>query len=173
MTRPLIVIAALAGAHGVRGEARIKPFGDPDALCSYGPFLDEHGAVVLTPVRARPGPDGQLIVTVKETLTREQLAAMKGALLHAPRDALPEPDEDEFYHADLIGLAAETPDGTALGRVRAMHDFGAGDVLEIEGPGGVFFIPFTREAVPVVDIGGGRVVVIPPQADAGDEDEKP
>ena len=164
----LIVIAALAGAHGVRGEAKIKAFGDPALVCSYGPFLDASGKTVLTPVKAKPGAGGIVIATLRETLTREQLMAMKGALLHVPRAVLPAPDEDEFYHADLIGLEARGPDGESRGRVRAVQDFGAGDVLEITGPGGLTYAPFTRDAVPHVDLAGGWLTVIMPDTLDGD-----
>ncbi len=164
----LIVIAALAGAHGVRGEAKIKAFGDPALVCSYGPFLDASGKPVLTPVKAKPGAGGFVIATLRETLTREQLMAMKGTLLHVPRAVLPPPEDDEYYHADLIGLQARDAGGQPLGRVRAVQDFGAGDVLEIAGPGGVVYAPFTREAVPHVDLAGGWLTLILPETLDGD-----
>jgi 16S rRNA processing protein RimM len=164
----LIVIAALAGAHGVRGEAKIKAFGDPALVCSYGPFLDASGKPVLTPVKAKPGAGGLVIATLRETLTREQLMAMKGALLHVPRAVLPAPEEDEYYHADLIGLEARDADGAPMGRVRAVQDFGAGDVLEITGPGGLTYAPFTRDAVPHVDLAGGWLTVVTPDTLDGD-----
>lgn len=164
----LIVIAALAGAHGVRGEAKIKAFGDPALVCSYGPFLDASGKPVLTPVKAKPGAGGFVIATLRETLTREQLMAMKGTLLHVPRAVLPPPEDDEYYHADLIGLQARDAGGQPLGRVRAVQDFGAGDVLEIAGPGGVVYAPFTREAVPHVDLAGGWLTLIVPETLDGD-----
>ena len=95
---------------------------------------------------------------------------MKGTLLHVPRSALPEPDEDEFYYTDLIGMRAEHMDGSPAGRVKAVHDFGAGEMLEISAPEGAFFIPFTREAVPVVELANSRLVINPPEEiDAGDE----
>lgn len=164
-TPDLVVIAAIAGAHGVRGDARIKPFGDPEAVCAYGPFLDQAGAVVLTPVKARPGPNGTLVVGFKEPTTREQVQALKGTLLHAPRAALPALDEDEFYYADLIGLAVEDLDGETLGQVKSVQDFGAGDLLEISGPDGVWFLPFTKDAAPHVDVAAGKIVANPPQVD--------
>lgn len=167
-SQELIVIAALAGAHGVRGEAKIKAFGDPALVCSYGPFLDASGKTVLTPVKAKPGAGGLVIASVRENLTREQLMAMKGALLHVPRAVLPPPEDDEFYHADLIGLEARDADGAPMGRVRAVQDFGAGDVLEIAGPGGVTYAPFTRDAVPHVDLAGGWLTVVTPDTLDGD-----
>ncbi|MEO1038928.1 MAG: ribosome maturation factor RimM [Pseudomonadota bacterium] len=163
MTEPsdLIVIAAIAGAHGVRGEAKVKAFGDPLALCEYGPLLDQDGAVIATPVSTRAQGDFA-VVGFEESFTREQIQSLKGTLLHVPRSALPEPDEDEYYHADLIGLRAETPDGVLLGRVRAVHDFGAGDVLEIEGSEEPILAPFTKATVLAVEIEKGRLILIPP-----------
>ena len=162
MTAPpdLIVIAAIAGAHGVRGEAKVKPFGDPAALCGYGPFLDETGAVIATPARARQQGDFA-VVGFKETFTREQIQALKGALLYVRREALPDPDEDEYYHADLIGLRAQTREGAPLGEVRAVHDFGAGDVLEIGGGDETLMVPFTKANAPVVNLQDGVVVIAP------------
>ena len=158
----LVVIAAIAGAYGVRGEARVKPFGDPDALSAYGPFLDAHGAVIATPEAARRQGDFA-VVRFREGFSREDVAAMKGTLLRVPRSALPEPEEDEYYHADLMGLRAESPEGEALGRVKAVLDHGAGDLLEIAPGAGAktLLIPFTREHAPVVDLDAGLIVVVP------------
>jgi len=170
-TLDLVVIAAIAGAHGVRGDARIKPFGDPGKVCSYGPFLDKAGQVVITPTRARPGPNGALTVGLKENLSREQVQAMKGTLLHVPRSVLPDLEEDEFYYSDLIGLRVEDLDGAPLGKIKSVQDFGAGDLLEISGPDGVWFLPFTKTATPHVDLHGGKVVANPPETIEGDEKE--
>ncbi len=160
----LIVLGVIAGAHGVRGDAKVKAFGDPARLCDYGPFLDERGAPIATPARARAGGGGTVVVSFRERFTREQIEAMRGRLLHAPRTALGDDlGEDEFYHADLIGLAVEDLQGAPLGCVRAVFDFGAGDMLEIEGPDGPFLLPFTRAAVPHVDLAGGRLVADPPE----------
>ena len=170
MTNPLIVIAAIVGAHGVRGEAKLRAFGDAANIASYGPFLDKDGKAILTPKSARSSGGEAVIVSFKEPVTREQIMAMKGTLLHVPRSALPEPDEDEFYYTDLIGMRAEHMDGSPAGRVKAVHDFGAGEMLEISAPEGAFFIPFTREAVPVVELANSRLVINPPEEiDAGDE----
>ena len=170
MAKPdLVVIGAVAGAHGVRGDAKLKAFGDPAALCRYGPLLGEDGQVLLTPKGSRPGPGGLVIAWFEERLTREEVQALKGTRLCVPRALLPEPDEEEFYHADLIGLDVESLQGEALGRVKAVHDFGAGDLLEVSGPDGVWFLPFTRVAVPHVDLKAGRLVADPPEAVEGDE----
>ncbi|MCR9129263.1 MAG: ribosome maturation factor RimM [Alphaproteobacteria bacterium] len=168
MSKPdLVVIGAVAGAHGVRGDAKLKPFGDPAALCRYGPFLDENGEVVLTPKGSKPGANGFVIAWFEERLTREQVEAMKGTRLCVPRSALPEPEEDEFYHADLLGLAVENLDGEPLGKVKSVQDYGAGDLLEIAGPDGVWFLPFTRAAVPHVDLKAGKLTADPPEAEEG------
>lgn len=163
--RDLVVIAAIAGAHGVKGEARLKPFGDPGAVCAYGPFLDESGAVVLTPVRARPGPNGLLVASFKERRSREEIQALKSTKLYVPRDALPALEEDEFYYADLIGLPVETLQGEQLGKVKSVQDYGAGDILEVAGLDGTLLIPFTREAVPHVDVKARKVIADPPDVD--------
>lgn len=169
--KELIVIAAIAGAHGVRGDVKVKPFGAADQVCSYGPFLDKAGAVVITPTQAKPGPNGTLTVRIKENLTREQVQALKGTLLHAPRAALPELEEDEFYYSDLIGLDVEDLEGQALGKIKSVQDFGAGDLLEISGPDGVWFLPFTKAAAPHVDLQAGKLVANPPEVIEGDEKE--
>jgi 16S rRNA processing protein RimM len=140
-------------------------------VCSYGPFLDKSGAVILTPTQGKPGPNGTVTIRLKETLTREQVQAMKGTLLHAPRSALPELDEDEFYYSDLIGLDVENLEGEPLGKVKSVQDFGAGDLLEISGPDGVWFLPFTKDAVPHMDLAGGTLVANPPETIEGDEDK--
>lgn len=161
MAKPdLVVIGTIAGAHGVRGDAKVKPFGDPTQLTAYGPFLNEDGDVLLTPAGAKPGPNGLSIVWFKERHTREQMQALKGTLLHAPRAALPEPGDDEFYYADLIGLLVEDLDGQPLGAVKAVQDFGAGDLLEISGPDGAWLLPFTKETTPHIDLNAGRLVCV-------------
>lgn len=168
----LIVIGALAGAHGVQGEAKVRAFGDPDAIASYGPFLDETGKTILTPKKARHSGGETVIVRFEETVTREQLLAMKGTLLYVPRAALPDTEEDEFYYSDLLGLAVENLDGEPLGQVKAVQDFGAGDLLEIQPPEGAsFYLPFTREAVPHVDLKARKLVANPPEVEEEEEGE--
>ena len=160
----LILIGRVAGAFGVRGEVRITAFGDdPMALLGYRTLLRADGSPGLTLLSGR-AHKAEFIGRVKEIETREQAEALRGLKLHVPRTALPEPDEDEFYLADLIGLEVRSPAGEVLGRIRSVQDFGAGDLLEVQPPGraAAWWLPFTREAVPDVDIAGGRVVAIRP-----------
>ena len=177
MTQPaddLIFIAALAGAHGVRGECKLKSFaGNPADAFAYGPFLDETGQVILTPTIWKPTKDG-FIVRLAEALDRDKAQALKGTRLYIPRAALPALDEDEFYHADLIGLTVRSLDGAPMGTIRAVHDFGASDLLEITGTPdrkGSWMLPFTRQFVPHVSIADGVVTIDPPE-DVGSKAEE-
>ncbi|MBI1361818.1 MAG: 16S rRNA processing protein RimM [Alphaproteobacteria bacterium] len=158
----LVVVGQIAGAFGVKGEARVRSFtADPEACFSYGPLMDEAGAVVLTPVRHRPLNEGFGVIA-REQRQREDWEAMKGLLLHVPRVAMPEPEEDEVYVTDLIGLAVEHVDGRALGVVTDAPNFGAGDLIEVKPPrGGVFYLPFTHAVVPEVDLSARRLRVDP------------
>ncbi len=155
-----VCIAVVTGAHGVRGAVRLKTFtARPEDVAAYGPVSDESGGRTfrLTVTGRRTGG---VIARLDGIEDREAAEALKGLRLHVPRSALPEPGEDEFYHADLLGLAVETTDGRRLGRVRAVFDFGAGDVIEVAGDEGApLVLPFTRRVVPVVDLAGGRLVV--------------
>jgi 16S rRNA processing protein RimM len=158
-----VMVGVIVGAHGVRGAVRVKPFtAEPASVAAYGPVEDETGTRRFE-LRLVGAGKGVVIATLKGVEDRNAAEALKGLRLYVARAALPAPAEEEFYHADLIGLEAVTRAGTALGRVRAVHDFGAGDSLEIAlGDGGTFLIPFTKAAVPEIDIAGGTVVVDPP-----------
>lgn len=158
------MIGAIAGAHGVKGEAKLRAFGDPSALTTYGPFLDETGKVILTPISGRQSGGETVIARFEETVTREELITMKGTLLYVPRAALPEADEDEYYYSDLLGLTVEDLEGQTLGKVKSVQNFGAGDLLEISGPDGVWFLAFTKDAVPYVDVTAGTLIANPPEA---------
>ena len=156
----LTCVAAIAGAHGVHGNVKVKSFtDDPAAFATYGPLLSETGETLLTPKSARPV--GKFFsLSVKEKRSREEIEALKSTKLFVPRAALPEPDEDEFYYADLIGLSVVDMDGQTMGVVQAMHEFGAGDTLEIKPPKGPsFFHPFTRHAAPTIDLAGRKIVI--------------
>ncbi|TAJ69238.1 MAG: 16S rRNA processing protein RimM [Phenylobacterium sp.] len=165
MSSDLIQVGRVAGAFGVRGEVRITSFtADPVALVDYRDLKREDGSAGLTLTSGR-AVKGGVIVRAREVETREQAEALRGLKLYIPRDRLPEPEEDEFYVTDLIGLKVETAEGDALGRVKSVQDFGAGDLLEIapaEG-GATWYLPFTREAVPEVRIAEGVVVVVKPE----------
>jgi 16S rRNA processing protein RimM len=156
-----VCVGVVAGAHGLRGLLRVRPFTDvPEDVAAYGPVETEDRGRRLTLEIANRVGKGIILVRANGIADRTAAEALKGVRLYVARDMLPAPDEDEFYHTDLIGLAAETGDGEPVGRVRAIHDFGAGDSLEIAEPGGdVVIVPFTRLAVPRIDIAGGRVVV--------------
>ena len=173
--KDLIVVGALAGAHDVRGDVRVKSFtAEPEALFGFGPLLDEAGKPVLEAKAVRTAKD-HFIVTPKAPLQREEWDAMKGTRLHVPRSALPEPDEDEIYVDDLVGLAVVDTDGAPLGKVKAVQNFGAGDLLEIApaGGGSAVYIPFTEEDVPELDVAAGRVVVASWDLWTGGDEEEP
>lgn len=152
----LIAVAQIAGAFGVKGEVRVRSFtDDPEACFAYGPLMDDKGEVVLTPVKVRPLNEG-FGVTAKEPLQREAWEAMRGTLLHARREAMPEADEGEFYVSDLIGMAVVHVDGRALGRVAAVHNFGAGELIDVKPEAGAnFLLPFTEDVFPEIDLGSG------------------
>ena len=157
----LLLVGRVAGAFGVKGEVRITAFtDDPVALVRYRDLLREDGAPGLTLTGGR-AQKGALVGRAKEIASREDAEALRGLELYVSRDDLPEPDEDEFYLADLIGLAAVDPDGAEIGRIKDVRNFGAGDLLEIAPAAGpTWWSPFTREAVPEVRIAEGIVVVV-------------
>jgi 16S rRNA processing protein RimM len=155
----------------VRGEFRITPFGDdPLALVRYKTLLTKDGRPALTLQAGRLHKDG-LVVRAPEIADKEAADGARGMELYAPREAFaPSEDDDEFYLADLIGLAVQGLDGVALGKVRAVHNFGAGDLLEIDPPQGAsFYLPFTRAAVPEVRIADGLIIADPP-SELGDKE---
>lgn len=155
-----VQMAVIGAPHGTRGEVRVRSFtGDPAALGNYGPLACTDGRV-LTVSAIRHGR-GAMIVRFREIADRTAAETLSGQALHVDRSALPaDLDEDEFYHADLVGLAVLDADGTELGTVAALHDFGAGDIVEIAlASGGSAMVPFTRAAVPGVEIVSGCIVV--------------
>lgn len=165
MTSPnLILVARVAGAFGVRGEVRITAFTqDPLALLDYGGLKRRDGSPGLTLITARAAKGG-VIARTQEITTPEQADALRGLELFIARAALPEPDEDEFYLADLIGLEARDVDGGVIGQIKAVQNFGAGDLLEIQPAQGgpTWWLAFTRATVPEVKITEGHVVISPP-----------
>jgi 16S rRNA processing protein RimM len=158
-----VCIAQIGAPHGVRGEVRLRAFTqDPLSVRRYGPLETEDGRRFEIEA-VRPAKD-MLVARLKGVTDRNAAERLTNLLLYASRDRLPKPADDEFYHADLIGLAAATPQGAPFGTIRAVHNFGAGDLLEIEPVSGgpTVMLPFTEAVVPVVDIAGRRVVVTPP-----------
>ena len=165
-----ICVARIGAAHGVRGEVKLWTFTeDPFAVKHYGPLLTRDGARQFEVTQAREAK-GHLVATLKGIATREDAERLNGVELYVARDKLPATAEDEYYHADLIGLAAVTPLNEPLGRVVAIHNFGAGNIIEIAPPkGATMLLPFTNAVVPTVDIAGGRVVIELPQEIEGEE----
>jgi 16S rRNA processing protein RimM len=164
MPERLILIAEAAGAFGVKGEVRLTSWAaDPKSLLTYSPLLDEGGRPALTLTSGRAHKGG-LVARVREVETREQAEALRGLKLYVARAALPAAEADEYYLADLIGLAAVGPDGAPLGRIKSVADFGAGDLLEIDPGDGApaWWAPFTREVVTEVDLSAGQVVIVRP-----------
>ena len=159
-----VCVAAIAGAYGVRGDVRLKSFcANPEDVAAYAPLTSEDGTRTFSVDIRAPIKNG-FAARLSGVTTKEQADALKGARLFAERDRFPDLGEDEFYHADLIGLKVLDTGGTELGTIRSVQDHGAGDLLEIFGPGlrSTVLLPFTREAVPTVDVAGGRVIADPP-----------
>lgn len=159
----LLLVAQVGGAHGVRGELKITTFtADPMGLAGYRNLLRQDGSPAVVIASARPVKGG-LVVRLKGVEDRNAAEALRGLKLYITRDVLPEPEEDEYYLADLIGLTVETATGELLGKVKLVQDFGAGDLLEIQPKAGAsWWLPFTREAVPEVRITEGKIIAAPP-----------
>ncbi|MBX2853809.1 MAG: ribosome maturation factor RimM [Rhodobacteraceae bacterium] len=170
---PKVCVGAIAGAFGVRGEVRLRPFTeDPGAIASYGALSTEDGGRQFEVKLTRPVKGGYA-AKLTSVATREQAEALKGVRLYAPRTALPDLPEDEYYHADLIGMKVVGLDGAEYGRVKALQNYGAGDFLEVAGPGrkSPALLPFTREGAPHVDLKAREIVVDPPVGVFEDDDE--
>jgi 16S rRNA processing protein RimM len=158
-----ICLGVVAGAHGLHGLVKIKSFTEvAEDIAAYGELSDEAGerawrVEVTGPVK------GGVLARLSGVEGRDAAEALRGTRLYVERARLPQPEAESYYHADLLGLRVETPEGRLLGRVKALHDFGAGDVLEVQGESGpALFLPFTRAVVPLVDLERGRLVVEPP-----------
>ena len=168
----LILVAQVSGAFGVKGEVRVTAYtDDPMSVLAYSPLKRIDGSPCLTLISGRAVKDA-FIGRAKEIATREQAQALRGLRLYVDRAALPRPDEDEFYLADLVGLAVRSPAGEAIGRVKAVQNFGAGDLLEIAPSDGAaaWWAPFSKTVVPDVRIAEGYVVVARPAEIEGDRD---
>jgi 16S rRNA processing protein RimM len=165
-----ICIARIGAAHGVRGAVKLWTFTeDPLAVKAYGPLSTKDGARSFEIMQLREAKD-HLVATFEGVTTRDEAQRLNGLELFIPREKLPATEQDEYYHADLIGLAAVTPGDEPIGRVVAIHNFGAGDIIEIAPvQGATMLLPFTNAVVPTVDIAGGRVVIEMPGEIEGDE----
>ena len=159
-----ICVARIGAAHGVRGQVKLWTFTeDPLAVKRYGPLSTKDGSRQFEVTHVREARD-HLVATLKGIATRYDAERLNGIELYVAREKLPATEEDEYYHADLIGLAAITTADEPLGRVIAIHNFGAGDIIEIAPPEGpTLLLPFTNAVVPTVDLAGGRVVIELPQ----------
>src|ERR1700742_315802 len=165
-----ICVARIGAAHGVRGAVKLWTFTeDPLAVKHYGPLFTKDGARQFEVAHVREAKD-HLVATFKGVATRDEAERLNGLELYVPRERLPETDDDEYYHTDLIGLAAVTTADQPLGKVVAIHNFGAGDIIEIAPPQGTtMMLPFTNAVVPTVDLAGGRVIVELPEEIEGDD----
>jgi 16S rRNA processing protein RimM len=161
----VICVGSLSGAYGVRGEVRLKSYcAEPSDIADYNPLSDADGLRQFNVTLVRPIKGGYA-ARVSGVSTKEDADALRGTDLFAPRDRLPSLPDDEFYHADLIGLDVVDTGGVVLGKVKTVQNHGAGDLLEIHGPGmkNTVLLPFTQAAVPTVDLAGGRIVADPPE----------
>ena len=161
----LICVGAIAGAFGVQGEVRLKSFcATPADIARYAPLFTEDGARSFSLRITRPVTGG-FAARLGGVASKEAADALKGLTLWAEKSKLPSLPDDEFYHADLIGLAVVDTGGAPLGQVRAVHNHGAGDILEVFVPGAraAMLLPFTSAVVPTVDLAAGRIVADPPE----------
>jgi len=169
------MLGVITGAHGVRGEVKVKPFTEtPRALGRYREFTDETGARAFK-LAVRGEARGLTIARIDGVDDRNAAEALKGVRLFVARDRLPKAKRGEVYIADLVGLAAVDRTGAAVGRIKSVLNYGAGDVLEIERPGlEALLLPFSDRMVPELDVAGGRVVVDPPvEIEARDDEAAP
>lgn len=170
-----VLLAEIGAAHGVRGEVRVKSHtADPEAFQDYGPLFDDKGNAYVVK-SARPVKDDMLVVSFEGLIDRTAAEKLTRTKLYVDRSALPEPeDEDEFYHTDLLGLAAVTTGGETIGTIVAVPNFGSDDLLEVARPGRKsVYVPFTKAVVPTVDLAGRRVLIEPPEGLLEDEAPPP
>ena len=165
MSKSRICVGAIAGAYGVRGEVRLKSFcADPGAIADYGPLWSEDGTREFKLTLGAQVAQG-FSARIGGVSTREQADALRGVRLFAQRDKLPALPDDEYYHADLIGLEVFDTGGVSMGRVKAVLNHGASDLLELVIPGrkGAVLLPFTQAIVPTVDLASRRIIADPPE----------
>ena len=165
MSDERICVGSIGGAYGVQGEVRIKSFcAVPEDIETYAPLTTEDGSRSFTLAIVRPIKNG-FAGRIAEVATKEEADALKGTQLYARRDQLPNLPDDEYYYTDLVGLEVVDTGGAPLGRVKSVQNHGASDLLEIHAPGATatVLLPFTRAAVPTVDLAAGRIVADPPE----------
>jgi 16S rRNA processing protein RimM len=170
----LICVGVFGAAHGVRGQVRVKSYTqDPKAIGAYGVLTDKMGARAFNFTELRPLKDDMLVVRLAGVDQREDVEKLTGLQLFARREQLPPPSDDEFYWDDLVGLAAVTREGEGLGRVVALQNFGAGDILEIapEGNGESLLLPFSKAVAVEIDFDAGRIVIVPPNEIEGESQD--
>lgn len=159
-----ICVGLIVGAFGIKGELRIKSFcADPESIGDYGTLTDETGNTnydvkIIGPIK------GGFAARIAGVRYRDEAEDLKGISLYAARDALPNLPDDEFYHSDLIGLSVLDTGGVHMGKITAVHDHGAGDFLEISSPQekNPVLLPFTKSAVPTVDLKSAKIIIDPP-----------
>ena len=164
-TTDRVVVGALAGAFGVKGEVRLKSYcADPDTIADYTPLYTEDGRSFATVVLTGQAGNA-LVARVDGIVTKEEADALKGTALYAERDMLPSLPDDEYYYADLVGLEVFDAGGQLLGTVKSVQNHGASDLLEVYRAGmkTAVLLPFTMAAVPTVDIKAGKIVADPPE----------
>jgi 16S rRNA processing protein RimM len=161
----LILLGRIGAAHGIKGDVSVKTFtGEPEAIGSYGPLTDKTGTKTYKVRVVRVTPKGAAIVRVQGIDDRNGAEVLNGTDLYVERARLPEPADGEYYHADLVGLLAVTPEGAEIGKIVAVENFGAGDLLEIKMAGGstTEFVPFNNACVPEINLAAGQATVIMP-----------
>jgi 16S rRNA processing protein RimM len=164
MSGRMILLGAIAGVHGIKGEVKVKSFtADPMSIAAYGPLTDEQGRTIALKLTSKGAKDSVVIARIEGIADRNAAEALKGRRLYAPREALPAIEaEDEFYASDLIGLAVEDASGKSYGKVADLLDYGAGPMLAIAGSESDFDLPFADGFVPSVDLDGGKIVIALP-----------
>jgi 16S rRNA processing protein RimM len=158
-----VCVGAVTGARGLKGEVRIKSFtAEPEDVAAYGPVMDKSGKRTFR-VRVTGRARDQVIARIEGVDDRDAAEALKGTGLYVLRSALPEAEAGTYYHADLIGIEVQTGAGERLGKVKAVHNFGAGDVIEVAATGRSVMVPFTDKVVTAVNVTKGLIVVDPPK----------
>lgn len=168
---PRILLGEITGVHGIKGEVVIRSYAaDPEDIGAYGPLSDQSGRATYEITPLRSGPKGVVarVAGIQDRTAAEQL---RGTKLYIARAALPAADDNEFYVTDLVGLRAVIPQGTAVGKIVAVHNFGAGDIVEvaIAGEKATELVPFTDAYFPLVDVAGGHVHLVLPASVEGED----